>query len=539
MDCASSNCTVVAASQDGGAELATRGILLSDPPAGWFKPVDQWSGSHDSRIGLALSCVFVTQIAVALAVPVLAEEAYHWNYARHLDFGYYDHPPMVAWAIALGRLVFGDTRLGIRFIPLLFSLGATWLVAKLAQRIYGASAGRWAVFLYALQPAAFLVGGWGFPDAPLLFFWALTLTLVWQALETAKSWCWMAAGAALGGGMLSKYTTAFLVPSVLSYLLCSKRDRRWLATPWPYVAGVCSLIVFAPVIYWNWAHDWVSLKFQGTARFQAANGISIGDGLGSIAEQWFFILPLTLPLAIGVIRRLASSARLADHFLFWSFAPTAVFFSLMGFTPSFHLLWPLPAYLGLTVAMAGSLVSPAQGMARFYQARWRWLAGIAATFALAVGLHAQGLLPGLPPLREMHGWAEAAQRCRTLRSTLPEGSFYLTAGGRPYVPPGQLAFQLEEPFQVYGQNLIGREALQYRFWADPRQLEGKDAVVVVHGGDPEGAAATVLRSFFQTVEPAGDLTIPLGHMALGSRTTERFTFYVAHGYRLASTAGQK
>ena len=33
------------------------------------------------------------------------EEAYYWNYAQHLDTGYLDHPPMVAWLIWLGTAV--------------------------------------------------------------------------------------------------------------------------------------------------------------------------------------------------------------------------------------------------------------------------------------------------------------------------------------------------------------------------------------------------------------------------------------------------
>ena len=40
------------------------------------------------------------------------EEAYYWNYAQHLDLGYLDHPPMVAWLIHLGTTVFGNTERG-------------------------------------------------------------------------------------------------------------------------------------------------------------------------------------------------------------------------------------------------------------------------------------------------------------------------------------------------------------------------------------------------------------------------------------------
>jgi dolichol-phosphate mannosyltransferase len=479
----------------------------------------------------ALLAVLAAQVVVAVTVPPLPEEAYHWNFARHLDLSYYDHPPMIAWAIALGRLLLGDTPLGIRLVPLLMAVGTAALLARLARRACGERAEPWAVLLYAVQPASFLVGGWGFPDAPLLFFWTLTLTWVWHAFDTGRARWWLAAGLALGGGMLSKYTAAFLVPSVLLYLLTSRRDRRWLATPWPYLAGVCSLVAFLPVLYWNGEHDWVSFRFQSTARFAAADAVQLRWGLQSVAEQWLFIVPLTLPLAVLAVIRGARSVRPAERFLFWSFAPTAFFFFVMGWTPSYHVLWPLPAYLGLTVLMAGVVVGPWGRLAAFYRTRRAWLVGLTAILVGLVAVHARWVLPGLPPMREMYGWGRAAARAQQLRATLPTGSFYLVGGGRAYPPASQFAFHLGQPFEVHGQNLIGLPALQYAYWADAGQLAGKDAVAVMDGGDTSGQGRALLAKFFQAVEPAEELTMPANQWPGWSRATVRFTFYRVHGYR--------
>jgi dolichol-phosphate mannosyltransferase len=479
--------------------------------------------------------VLGAQIAIAALMPVLPEEAYHWNFARHLDWGYYDHPPMIAWSIALGRLLLGDTPLGIRLIPLGFSLGTSWLLARLARCIYGGSAAVWSVRLYALMPAAFFIGGWGFPDAPVLFFWALALTCVWQAFETRLPGWWLAAGGALGAGMLPKYTAAFLVPAVFLYLLCSRRDRHWLASPWPYLAGVCSLVVFSPVIYWNWTHDWVSFRFQSTARFQAAHTIQLSAGLQSMGEQWLFTLPCTLPLAVFAVRRTFGSTLQAERFLFWSFAPMALFFFLLGWTPSWHVLWSLPAFLSLTVLMAGTLAHSSNWIVSLFRARWRWLAGLEAGFAILIVLHAVCILPGMPRLRETYGWQEAAAQARVLRDSLPEGSFYLAVGGRPYPPASQLAFHLNTPDQVYGENLIGREALQYRFWADPGRFAGKDAVVVIEGDDPTGNARQSLRPFFETLEPAIHLVTPIGRKIFWPTRSAQFTLLRARGYHPPSS----
>jgi dolichol-phosphate mannosyltransferase len=464
-------------------------------------------------------------------MPVLPEEAYHWNFGRHLDWGYYDHPPMVPWAIALGRSVLGDTPLGVRLVPLLFALGTTLLVARLARRFHGDTAAWWAVLLHALQPATLTVGSWGFPDSPLLFFWMLALTCVWHALENQRPAWWLAAGAALGAGMLSKYTAAFLVPSLFLYLLQSRRDRHWLLTPWPYLAGVCALVVFTPVIYWNWMHEWVSFRMQSTGRFQAADGLSWNCGLQATSEQWGFVVPLTLPLAGFTVWRLLRSPLPANRFVLCAFAPMAAFFFALGWTPSWHLLWSLPAYVTLTVGMAGVVAQLPDALPRFYRTRWKWLFGAQATVTAALLAHAVWVLPLMKPLRETYAWDEVAERSRVVQAKLPQGSFYLGIGNRNYPAPSQLAFHLAEPFEVYGPNLIGREALQYRFWADAQQLVGKDAVVVVENGDSWGVVRAELLKYFQTVEPADDLTVPVGRFAFAPRQSLQFTIYVARGYR--------
>jgi dolichol-phosphate mannosyltransferase len=483
--------------------------------------------------GWLLAAVTGFQVVVAALMPVLPEEAYHWNFGRHLDIGYYDHPPMLPWSIALGRALLGDTPLGVRLVPLLFALGTGVLLARMARRIYGDKAALWVVFLHGLNPAAATVASWGFPDSPLLFFWMLTLTCVWRALEDNRPGWWLAAGAALGAGMLSKYTAAFLVPSVLLYLLTCPRDRRWLLTPWPYLAGVCSLIVFAPVIYWNWTHEWVSFRMQSTGRFEAASGLDLRQGVQSVAEQWLCVLPLTLPLAVVAVRRLLRSPLPADRFLLCAFAPMAIFFILIGWTPSWHLLWSLPAYLTLTVAMAGAVAHLPGRLTDLYRRCWPGQAVTAVCVLLVTLLHATCVLPGVKPLREVYGWKEAAAFCRSVRADLPPGSFYLSAGGRAYPTTSQLAFHLGTPGEVYGPNLIGWEALQYRFWANPQELAGKDAVVIVDGGDMNRNVRANLQEFFASVELVEDLSIPVGHFAVGPERTQQFTVYRAHQYRPA------
>ncbi|MDO7619948.1 MAG: 4-amino-4-deoxy-L-arabinose transferase, partial [Flavobacteriaceae bacterium] len=51
----------------------------------------------------------------AVFTELIYDEAYYWYFSKQLDWGYFDHPPMVAAMIALGQLFFKGT-LGVRII---------------------------------------------------------------------------------------------------------------------------------------------------------------------------------------------------------------------------------------------------------------------------------------------------------------------------------------------------------------------------------------------------------------------------------------
>ena len=63
---------------------------------------------------------------MAAVMPLTGDEALFYWWARFLDYGYYDHPPMVAWWIAAMRAVLGDAEWAIRMPAVLLPLGVGW-----------------------------------------------------------------------------------------------------------------------------------------------------------------------------------------------------------------------------------------------------------------------------------------------------------------------------------------------------------------------------------------------------------------------------
>src|SRR4030095_6949172 len=71
-----------------------------------------------------LTYVLILRLILMGCVNLIPEEAYYWNYAQHLDWGYLAHPPMVAWLIGFPKTIFGKSELSV-----LLPAYICWLIA--------------------------------------------------------------------------------------------------------------------------------------------------------------------------------------------------------------------------------------------------------------------------------------------------------------------------------------------------------------------------------------------------------------------------
>jgi len=66
-------------------------------------PTDR-SEDRDTRWSRALYIVTIAAIirlVFAALIPIFPDEAYYWDWSRHLAAGYFDHPPMIALLIRM------------------------------------------------------------------------------------------------------------------------------------------------------------------------------------------------------------------------------------------------------------------------------------------------------------------------------------------------------------------------------------------------------------------------------------------------------
>ena len=217
-------------------------------------------------------------------VQLMPEETYYWNYSRHLDIGYLDHPPMVGWLIWLGTAVFGDTEFGVRagamccaVIASLFAYRLTRNLVRRTERARGRGAAADAAVLFPDRHAH---------DAGCAAHGRVVAAAYFleRALIAGRANAWWGAGLCLGFGMLSKYTIGLLGLSAFLFMLFDAPARHWLRRWQPYAAACLAIAVFSPVILWNAHHEWASFVFQTSRRLaerpqiRAAQAHCLGRG---------------------------------------------------------------------------------------------------------------------------------------------------------------------------------------------------------------------------------------------------------------------
>ena len=373
---------------------------------------------------LTILALVALRLIAAASTPLTFDEAYYWMWSKHLAFGYYDHPPAVALVIRAGTLIAGDTEFGVRLVSVLLALPMSWALYRAAAILFGGVrvAATAAILLNITLMAAvgtLIVT----PDAPLLVASCFVLFFLAKLLETGRGAWWLAAGAAVGAALVSKYTALFFGPAILIWLVSVPKLRRWLISPWPYLGGLVALLIFSPVILWNAEHHWVSfIKQIGRARIEDFRPAFIAE---LIPTQIVFATPLVWVLgAMGLYALLtrnagALAARMLINATFWTIALYFVWHSLHARVEANWLGPVFPAF-AIAAAVAAHLVQWEARQRRVADFCLRWAAPVGiAMFALLIVQANTGVLTGYrrdASVRSVGvGWRELATEIEVVR----------------------------------------------------------------------------------------------------------------------------
>ena len=348
-------------------------------------------------VALLLVVLIVVRGIAAAITPLAFDEAYYWQWSKNLAWGYYDHPPLVAFLIRAGTEIFGDTSLGVRFVPFLLSVVATAAVWRAgAILLENEHAGALSALVFNAMPMIGVEMLVATPDAPQVAAAAVLFYVLAKIAETGNGTWWIAAGAATGFALLSKYTGFFLGLGMLCWLLAVPAQRRWFFSPWPYLGGVVALIMFVPVILWNANHDWVSLGLQfgrvGSGDFTLRY---LGEFLaGQLGLASPFIAILGVAGVVSFARRPGSKGALIAALM----APAIAFFLWQSLRSRVQGNWPSFLYPAFAVAAIAALSNPA--LQAWRGLRWSSRAALPVALFMTGLIYAQAIWGIVPVVRE-------------------------------------------------------------------------------------------------------------------------------------------
>jgi len=474
-------------------------------------------------------------------VCLLPEEAYYWQYAKHLDIGYLDHPPMVAWTIFLGTKLFGTNEFGVRFLGMLWWVISGFFIYRLSYEIFDRKTAWSSLLILSVLPFFFLTGFYITPDTPLTALWAASLFYLHKALIRGDKQAWWGVGMCVGLGLLSKYTIVLLGPATFVFMLVNRNSRQQFFNWRPYIAVLAALLIFSPVFLWNAENDWISFTFQSADRLKKPMEFSLHLLVIHIIA---ILTPVGVYVFVGNLKNLWDKNEQGLSVLdqektrfIWVYTLTPLLIiGLFSLTHEVKINWAGPVFLSFMPLIGRSLIEGISSGRKVLEAGWQWTC--LALLLLYVFLF-QYLSFGIPWLSypsNMHKFLtgpDIAGQILQLEKQIQRtsGRVPVVVGMDKHYIASQLGFYREKLTangqlleKTAGRRLFGKDCLMYKFWTKPEEYNGRDMILISRY--PDDLKQALVRPYFRNVGHMQDLKNHKKGQIVG-----RFYYTVASGYR--------
>ena len=223
------------------------------------------------------------------------DEAQYWLWSKEPDLGYYSKPPLLAWFLSGYTGLFGSNFFSLKVFPIVVYLFVSYSIYLLCQSLSFDKRSAWLCALsFIIIPSASLSSFLISTDLLLLLFWALSMIVLLNTINTNSNFNFLLLGLLLGLGFLSKYAAIYFLLSLLLLLII---DKKTLSSFKNNLLGVCIfllsfLLVLTPNIWWNFNNDWVTLSHTSdNANLQNLN-LNIYEPIKFLGAQIIMVGPL-------------------------------------------------------------------------------------------------------------------------------------------------------------------------------------------------------------------------------------------------------
>ncbi len=439
-----------------------------------------------------LIILFIIRLVLITKIDLIPEEAYYWQWSRHLSLSYYDMSPMVAYTIALTTL-FGklNSQLFVRLAAPVISLVLSLCVYLALKKITNNNLLPllWGVLLNAIP--IFNVGSIliVYGNLQMLFF-ALTILFLIYLIMTKKDFYWYLIGISTGLAMLSKYTAVFIYPAVFLFLILSVNYRKYFFRKEPYLAFLISVALFSQVIIWNYLNNFISFRhlmtlsghFAGFGAFLSNLFLFILSQTGIVSPFIFIIMLISIFAGFylglkennDIYLMLSTSSLTPFLYFIYQCARTAV-------QPNWPVFLYFPAFLLsfiLILRLNLNLKSQKLKNIMTYFYALSFAAGL--VFSLIIFLEPYYPLINIKisksPIKDVLGWKKLGHYVGRELAAHKKDNLLIAA--RRFQMASELAYYVRERPQTYSFNYFIRDN-EYAFWNNFNDKKGRNFLYII------------------------------------------------------------
>ncbi len=466
-----------------------------------------------------------------LFAPPNPDEAYYWLWGQHLDFSYYDHPPLQVWLQSAITAWLGKSLFTLRSLHILTNSIFFYTYYCILQYLYGDRAKRyiwWIILAIFASPVYNMMLSLAWHDhlaiALSLIGAYLCICFLDEYLVNGKGTSWRLYGSAIALSLahITKYNSLFMTLALLVAIASHSQLRSLFRDMRLGLCVVISAIGFLPVFYWNYSNNFQSFRFYADRSINGGGTpiVQFSEPLAFIGLSLLMLSPFVAWLLWQAFRQsfgkqkilLAPKKELYQHIAFWTFAiPTGLLLVISFFSTALYY-WNIHAYLLLFPLLPLALEdrpdlypsmigTKGQDFKVFYGAQFFGLIFIALFVwnSYIFPISAMFGEDGDQDARMIYGWKEVAAEVQKISNTLPEPPLLITSD---YRSAAALAYELHNPDVT----AISKRISQFTIWnlENAAKQSGKNAILI---SDQWYPLTDVVTNHFDRVTPISNVEI--------------------------------
>jgi len=250
---------------------------------------------------------FLIHILVSNRYGYFRDELYFLDGARHLDWGYVDHAPLIALYAKISLLL-GGSLPALRVLPAIAGAAMVALAMLIAQQLGGKRFAQGLAGLCVIGVPIYL-GNNGLltMNAFEPLFWMGCVYILIRIIRTGDGRFWIWFGVLAGLGLENKHSTLIFGFAVAIALIASPQ-RREILKQWFWIGGSVAILIFLPNLIWQMQNGYPTL--EGLKHVQSTGKNIVLNPIEFLGQQVLLLNPLLFPVWLaGLISLIAGKLK--------------------------------------------------------------------------------------------------------------------------------------------------------------------------------------------------------------------------------------